>query len=237
MKNELNFTLTVRYDDLNMEKRLSAPAILRYMQHAAISHSASVGNTLEKLQSVSRAWVILSWNYQEFSTPEVGEEVCVHTVATGFGACAGYRSFTISSKEGTVYAKADSVWAFYDTERLRPARVTPELLALYGMEQEPLLRDKPESVEVPESAEEVLSFRVARRDTDTNRHVNNVKYVEMALDALPEGYSFSHMRASYAHSAYEGDIMHIFRASVGEKEILSLRSDDGKVYANVEFNK
>lgn len=235
IRNQLELSLPVRYDDLSSDMRASTPAMMRYMQHTAIMQSDAIGHSLENLLAMERCWVMLTWDYEEFCRPKVGETVRVNTVAEGFGSCFGYRRFELYGASGELYAKAYTVWAFYDIVRSRPARVTPEVAAAYGMEGDAPLRIRPEKIELPEGAKETERFIIRPRDTDTNHHVNNVRYIEMAMDALPKGAAFSKVKVYYEHAAVAGDEAVIFCALNGAGFVVAIRGEDGRNFATVSF--
>ena len=233
--NKWELTLPVRYDDLAKDLKASSAAMMRYMQHTAIMHSDGIGHSLENLFAMGRCWVMLTWDYEEYERPKVGEKIRVCTEAEGFGSCFGYRHFMLFGENGALYAKAYTVWAFYDIENMRPARVTPEVAAAYGLEGAAPMRIRPEKITVPEHTEEVMRVRIQKSDTDTNRHVNNVRYLDYGEDALPEGFSFSRTRVYYEHAATVGDIAVIRRAKTDKGYWVGIESADGKRFAAMEF--
>ena len=234
--NRRECTLTVRYDDLAGDRKASSAALMRYMQHTAIMHSDGIGHSLETLFAMERCWVMLTWDYEEYDRPAVGETARVVTVAEGFGGCFGYRRFELYGENGALDAKASTVWAFYDIKNMRPARVTPEIAAAYGLEGAAPMRIRPEKIALPENAREAAHLTVRRSDTDTNRHVNNVRYVEMAQDALPEDFSFSRVRVRYEHAARMGDRAAVLTAKTGEGYAAAVCGEDGRTFAVITFS-
>lgn len=236
VRNQLELTLPVRYDDLAPDMKASTAAMMRYMQHTAIMQSDGIGHSLENLLAMERCWVMLTWDYEEYQRPKVGERIRVNTVAEGFGSCFGYRRFELFGETGELYAKAYTVWAFYDIVKSRPARITPEVAAAYGMENDEPLRIRPEKIVLPEDAIEVERFVVRPRDTDTNHHVNNVRYIEMAQDALPSGVTFSKVKVYYEHAAVAGDEAVTFCAQEGDGFVVAVKGTDGRTFATVSFS-
>ena len=235
VKNQLTLTLPVRYDDLSSDMRASTAAMMRYMQHTAIMQADGIGQSLQNLLAMERCWVMLTWDYEEFHRPKVGEMIRVYTEAEGFGSCFGYRRFELFGENGDLYAKAYTIWAFYDIVNMRPARITPEVAAAYGLEDKEPLRIRPEKIALPEDAVEAERFTVRSRDTDTNHHVNNVRYIEMAQDALPSGFAFSKVKVYYEHAAVAGDEAVTFCAKAGDGYTVAVKAADGRTFATVVF--
>ena len=78
---------------------------------------------------------------------------------------------------------------------------------------------------------------VGKQHLDSNYHVNNGQYINMAQDFLPEDFAIGQMRAEYRKSALLHDCI---VPEVFEQENLvsvSLCDEAGQPYAVVEFRK
>ena len=60
---------------------------------------------------------------------------------------------------------------------------------------------------MPEDCKAGEPIVVARHHIDTNHHVNNAQYVEMAREAIPEGLVIKEIRADYKKAAVLGDVL------------------------------
>ena len=66
-------------------------------------------------------------------------------------------------------------------------RVTDEVRAAYEVDTDALFQDAvPNNGKTPEDAPVTFRTVVGRRDIDTNLHVNNIHYLDYAVEALPE---------------------------------------------------
>ena len=83
--------------------------------------------------------------------------------------------------------------------------------------------------------EEGEVFQVRKYHIDTNDHVNNCQYVQMALEVLPEEMEVSQVRAEYKKSAVYGDIILPKIAKEEERTVIELCDTEGKPYAIVEL--
>ena len=97
---------------------------------------------------------------------------------------------------------------------------------------------------MPKEAEGDLLYTrtlpVTRRDTDTNGHANNVKYLEWAMDDVPDeiydGMSLADVRIVYRKECVRGDIVEVktyVKALPDGKEVLSFLSAGEKIVAEV----
>ena len=88
---------------------------------------------------------------------------------------------------------------------------------------------------LPEDYEQQDSFAVQKHHLDTNHHVNNCQYVQMAMDYLPENFKIHQMRAEYKQQARLNDVICPARAVDENKTTVLLNDQKGEPYAVVEF--
>ena len=81
------------------------------------------------------------------------------------------------------------------------------------------------------------SSAVQKHHLDTNYHVNNCQYVQMAMDYLPENFKIHQMRAEYKQQARLNDVICPARAVDENKTTVLLNDQKGEPYAVVEFKK
>ena len=82
---------------------------------------------------------------------------------------------------------------------------------------------------------EIEFDEMRRYHIDTNEHVNNCQYVQMAMDYLPENFKIHQMRAEYKQQARLNDVICPARAVDENKTTVLLNDQKGEPYAVVEF--
>lgn len=70
---------------------------------------------------------------------------------------------------------------------------------------------------------------------DTNEHVNNCQYVQMALEVLPEETRVRQIRVEYKKSAVLGDVIFPKVAREEKRIVTELCDENGKPYAVIEI--
>ena len=70
-------------------------------------------------------------------------------------------------------------------------------MELYGTSEPLEMEVLPRKIPLPEQMEERECFAVRRSDIDTNEHVNNCRYVQMAQEVLEEEIEVKHLRVEY----------------------------------------
>lgn len=232
-----SFKSKIRYSELDENGKLSLNAVINYFQDCSIFHSDAVGRGMGVLSEEHRGWVLSSWQIVTERYPELGEEVIVETWPYDFKGFMGYRNFVMKTEEGETLAYANTLWSFLDTDTGIPVKVEPEDVAGYGISERLPMDYAPRKVPVPEEYEEKEPFTVQKHHLDTNHHVNNGQYVQMAREFLPEDFAIRQMRAEYKRQAVLNDVFYP-KVSRKEKEVtVALCDESGKPFAVIEFMK
>ena len=214
-----SFDSRVRYSETDEKGRLSVTGIINYLQDCSIFQSEALGIGVEYLKQHDRAWWLSSWQIVIERYPRLGEEIVVSTWPYDFKGIYGYRNFTICDKKGNYLVKANSIWFFFDTEAGRPVKVQEKDIRGYGTgEEKKLAMDyAPRRIAIPKEYEIMEPIIVGKHHIDTNHHVNNAQYVEMAREVLPNHLEVSELRVEYKKAAVLGDVVmpHVSRTEDG----------------------
>lgn len=233
------FQSRVRYSETDISGRLSVTGIINYFQDCSTFQSEDAGIGLAYLEERRRAWFLSGWQIVIDTYPVLGQKIVIGTWPYDFKGIYGFRNFLIKDAEsGRPVVRADSLWFLYDLDARRPVRVTPELMDGYGPTEERLPMDHaPRKIAVPETFDEGRPVAVEKHHLDTNRHVNNAQYVEIAREFLPDDFRIGEIRAEYRKAAVQGDVMTPRISRVPEGYVVSLCGEDGRPYAVVRLGE
>lgn len=184
-------TFRVRGYEVGPEGTVSPQIICDYLQEAAGVHADRLGLSLAALHEQGLAWVLARLVVQVERAPAEGETVTVRTWPCGVERLQFRRDYLMLGGDGAVVARGVSFWVVINLNTRRPERIPPTVAALLP-ENPPLALDGgllgdrrppvPEDGATPLSS---ISFAVRRADMDRNRHVNNVRYLDWALEGVP----------------------------------------------------
>jgi hypothetical protein len=90
-------------------------------------------------------------------------------------------------------------------------------------------------VAIPEEGNALPPIKVGREHIDTNHHMNNAKYVAVAMNCVPANLEVKELRIEYKKQAYLGDEIHPFVASIDGGLAISLRDAEGNPYVNMHL--
>ena len=225
----------VRYSECGEDGKIKLASIINLFQDASSAQSESLGVGMDYLKSVKRAWVLNSWQIIVERYPKAHEEIEVTTWPTGFRGVFGPRNFCLKTQDGEMLAYAHTLWVYMDFENGMPTKPSEEEKAIYGTEPPLEMEYASRKIKMPEEAKVVDTISVRKYHIDTNNHMNNCQYVQMAVEVLPEDFRTKQVRVEYKKSAVYGDKIVIKMAEEEERIVVELCDEYEVPYAVVEF--
>lgn len=230
-----SFKSRVRYSECDKNSTLKLENIVNYFQDCSAFHSESLGVGIDFLSKNQKAWVILTWDILIDSYPAFGSEIEITTYAYKFDDIFGYRNFFIKDSNGKCLVKADSKWALIDTNSGRILKIQAEDTAPYKLHTKAPMRELPRKIPRPKDSKNYGKILIDESYIDTNNHVNNQKYIGIALRYLPKNTTFSTVRVEYRRAAKLGDTIFVNFAQTSKGYIFLLNNDNSKTYSVIEF--
>ena len=207
-----DYTITCYEADAN--KLMRPTAMLDIMQEAANINATTLGFGYDEMISNNTAWVLSRINVKFINTPKWRDEVNLKTWHKGVSKLFYLRDFILSDKEGNPMILATTSWLIIDMNTRRLVRNSDLALSDTAMDAIATPADK---VVVPVDIEPELVRKhpVTWSEIDTNGHVNNVKYVVWAIDAVEQETiqekPLKELLVNYDAEVMPGDIVKIFR--------------------------
>lgn len=227
-KAELSYSLTCSDVDAHSHTRLSTYESL--VQEAAGLHATKRGIGIYDLQKLNRTWVIARSRMVIHHYSLWPQDLTVTTWAQDSGGFNCPRHVEAADSNGTKLFDCETKWAIIDFSTGRPVKASTILEAL----KTPAKDEQGES-KLPSLVEEdarcgtmLASYtpQIRYLDTDLNRHVNNLTYINWCLEALSDEirdeYKVSLVDAHWIKQCYRHDSLSIeartFTSSLMEEE-------------------
>jgi len=233
------YETAVRYADLAENGCLSATAALGMMQEAAALASATCG--LGPMDTQKTAWALVGWKLHFHQRPRWNTPLTVRTWPRTMSNHTSDRDFIITDAAGEKVITATSRWLLLDTVTGRVAKVTDEILSRYELGDERAMdAELPANGKCPPGSPCTFTYTVLRRDIDTLHHVNNLHYLSLARQALPEELSSAHfadIEIIYKRQIKLGATVHFFYSPTEDgKHLVEIKDEnDLKTHALIWF--
>lgn len=177
------------YSDIGPNQRLTHLGMLRILQEAASVASDDAGYGLKDIPRTGVHWILTAWRLELKTRPAWRTKLRIETWPRTIDGFASNRNF-LAYDGDTLAAEAASRWILVSAETGKPARVTEAAREAYRrqMDNRDVFHgaDLPHNGKTPAGAPVTFETAVGRRDIDTNFHVNNLHYLDYAIEALPE---------------------------------------------------
>jgi len=170
---------------MNDKGKIALPAIAGIFQEIAGEHAHANGFGFRQMIEKGHIWVLTRLKIKINSQPAWGDKVDVATWIVNREKFFSRRDFLINDKNGNKLIAAASGWMLLSVQSKRPQLVEniemdiPMFPDKFSMDA---ALDKIPPVEFVESQ---MDYLVRYSDLDINKHVNNLQYIRIFLDAFP----------------------------------------------------
>ena len=228
----------IKYSDIGKSNKLSLRCLTNYLQEAACAHSNLIGYGLNDIPTTHVAWLLLDWKVKMFSHPKHREEITINTWPKSFEKFYSYRDFEIVDGNNNIIGLASSKWLLFNTENKKIEKVSDTIANSFGIVNKNVFKDYlDEKPKEPVSSNLNFVYEIQRRDIDTNGHVNNLHYIDYALEALPvEVYNsneFDNMEIYYKKEIKYGETINCYYSFEDNKHIITIKNKDNSVLHSI----
>lgn len=231
-----SYEMNVGYSVMDEAFQMKVPAILDCFQDAAIFEAENGGKINTKyLNDKNLVWLLSAWQIVIDRRPRLNEHIKITTIPYDFKGFLGYRNFTIEDADKAMIVKAASIWTLLDTTRMMPAKPTQEVLDGYELCEKIAMDYAPRKIAILGEGVEQEAIPVRKAQIDSNKHVNNVEYVRMALEFVEAPEQIRELRVEYKRAAHFGDFIVPAVYDCDEKMQVQLKDMQGGLFAIVEF--
>jgi acyl-ACP thioesterase len=154
------------------------------MQDLASLHASMLGVGIKQLWEQNLTWFLSGTRLQINSLPIFGDIIIGKTWPSAQQNKLALREFQFLNHDGDSVAVATTSWFLINVKNKIP--VDPkEFLKKLKVESSRVIQDPFEKLPEFFAAENEAVFEVRLSDLDVNKHVNNVSYIEWALESIP----------------------------------------------------
>lgn len=224
-------TYTPRPGDYNRHGKLSFEAILQILESAANDHSSDVHDSIVSDSKNSITWILTEWRVKIIRRPQNGESLDITTWVRGkANANIVYRDFFLTDENDDEVIRAEAKFALFDLDTSKLARISEELLNSYRPEEKTIFEEV-KRLRAPSEYDTEKTLSLRRSDIDFNGHVHNTRYVDLAMETLPqevfEKDNFCELRIVYSKPLKENDSVCGKCAATDNSHIAAIYNQNG----------
>ncbi len=238
-----SYDARIRYSECSSDRQLTLPALINLFQNCSSFHSEDAGVGIDYVAERDGAWFLLNWQIDIERLPSFCDKVRVCTVPYEFKGFYGSRNFWLEDENGNMLVKAASLWSYMNIKTLRPMKPDAEQIEHYGLGEKLDMEYLPRKIALPEGLKEEQPIDVRADMIDTNKHVNNGQYINIAMALFEQnepgkaGKPVKRLLAEYKKSAVMGDTFQPYTGWQDGRYYVCLRDGGGNVNVIVVFEQ
>lgn len=175
----------INYYNVDYKLKCKLSSIVNFLCDIGNDQAESVGDTIESLTERNCAWVFYKYDIRMKEYPKYRDVIKIETTPVGFNKFYAFRSYKITNSNGDVIGEAIALFFLIDIAKRRPKRISKEQLKAYDSEEIENVSIEMDKIRDLEGVDSKKSFNIRYSDIDSNGHVNNVKYIEWAIESVP----------------------------------------------------
>lgn len=217
----------IHYYEVNSKMRCKLPAIINFIEDIGTQQSEQLGGGIEYCLKNNCGWVFYKYDIKMHRYPMFGETISITTEPVGFKKFYGLRKYIIKDEEENLIGEGTALFFLIDIQKRRPMRIQEEQYGFYGVDGDLDCDISMDKIEKCDEEQYHKEFDIRYNDIDSNNHVNNVNYVEWAIEAVPldiiNNYELKRIKVIFEKETAYGDTVSV-SATVKEIDDVNLKS-------------
>ena len=171
--------------EVDRQSRLSVVSAVNYFQESAWRNAEFMGFGFKDFSEKNRFWILSRMYIEMYNYPLWGDTVLLETWPKGMESLFALRDFRIKSEDGNeLFGAGTSSWLIIDGTTHRLQRVEHICSDMPCYPQNAVAR-RAEKISLAETMTPRTNIVAGYNDVDVNNHVNNVCYMNWAVNYLP----------------------------------------------------
>jgi len=227
-KNYYDKEFELRYFEMDEFGVASPTTILTLLEEAAADHCFSINHSLYQLGEKNIGWVLISGFMQMERYPKYKEKITIRTWLSKYTVIKGFRENIIYDEQKNIIGRAKGLWIFFDIKRRRPTEIFSDIIDRWSFDNEESTDcNISQKINATDNPDYEKQFKVYRYDTDMNKHVNNIRYLQWVVESIPAEIADNYY-------LYSIDGRFISEANLGQT-IVSLTKNETNEIMNKSF--
>ena len=215
----------IRYSEVDLNNEITPISIMQYFQEIGCLHSNYLGMGINP----HAAWIIIQWKVKIFSKVNWNDEILIKTWPSGIQGPYCFRDYEMYKGEELI-AIGTSKWVLTDIVEQKILRINDDIAKKFKPVDNHVFKSEFLKMKQNENYENLEKYIVSIKEIDTNQHVNNIKYIEIAEKFYNE--KINYIEVMYKHAGRLGDELDCY---YNNSEVAIMNGE--RLCAIVRFNK
>ena len=199
----------IHYYEVDYKLKCKLTAMIDFISDVATQQAELLNVGIDYLNENNCSWVFYKYDINIYRYPSFGERVSITTEPVGLRTFYGPRKYIIKDSNNNLIGEATALFFLINTERRRPMRVPEYFYNVYEVDKNIKYEIDTEKLNRVNEKDYEKEFNIRYSDIDSNQHVNNGKYVEWAIEAVPievvTGYEIRNIKVVFEKETTYGN--------------------------------
>lgn len=174
----------VKGHDVNPNKSITLPALLRKMQEASLQHARQLNASVWDMTEDKLTWVLIRKELKIIEHLRMDQTYTVLTYPSGFDKFFAYRDYLIFDSDKKLVVGASSCWTLIQTDERRLMKIPQKIMEI-GVPKDTRFLPRPtKTIAFPDKLTQVDQRKVRPYDLDWNDHVSNIVLLRFMVESL-----------------------------------------------------
>ena len=233
----------IKFYDLDKHMNCKISSLINYLLDVVVAQSEYLGETHGTHINKNLAWMLLKYDIKIHEYPKINDVITADTTVIGVKKFYGYRTHTIKNKDGKILVEMKSASILVDLEKRRPTSITDEQKKVYGLDEDITERIVLDDLTNIKEATIEKIYEVRHSDIDLNGHMNNIIYIERAIDTMAndivDNYYLCGIKVFFKKESRLNENIKVLTNINNSNEKLSsihnILGEDGKIHTKLEL--
>ncbi|MDV4150796.1 thioesterase [Clostridium sp. AL.422] len=204
----------LHYYDVDKNLKGNMSTIINILSDIGTKQSEELGSGMNELIKRNMTWVFYNYHIKIFREPMYGEKLSVKTEPVGFKKFYALRDYEIKDSNGNIIVNAKAIFLLINLEKRRMMRIPEDQYKVYGAQGDMKEEFSLPRLELLDEFKYMDTFKVRYSEIDSNQHVNNTKYIDWAIETLPEeivnNYSLHEVKVTFEKECKYGETVNVY---------------------------
>lgn len=228
------FESKVRYSEADKNGNLMIHAMANYFQDCSHFETDDLKLGTDYFLEKAEGWFINFWQINILRIPQRGEKIVIGTFPYQVKEITEHRNYYIKNNSGEILVQANSIWSLIDLNEMRILRIPAVVKEKYVFQEKLVMQYHPRRIKIEQGLHfvEIGRHRISRVQLDSNNHLNNAQYIQIALSDIPVSlHTIRQICIEYKKQALNREIIIVNFAEKDSDIFIDLKSEDGASYA------
>jgi acyl-ACP thioesterase len=174
----------VKGHDVNSNKFLTIPALIKNMQEASFQHARKLKTSVWDMAEDKMTWVLVRKEIKIITPLKLDNTYTILTYPSGFDKFLAYRDYLIFDSDKNLVVGASSTWTLLHTESRKLLKIPQKILDIGVPKKIRFLSQPEKSIVISDELQICERRKVRPYDLDWNNHINNIVLVRFIMEAI-----------------------------------------------------